>query len=90
MKNWKRVIALLICAVVLFSAEEIGVLYPVFAEQMQREEKTFSQATIEDKFVDNHVVVVLNNETSLGLLQTQEIDFSEVKYKNSVRAKQVK
>ena len=82
MKNWKRIIALFVCAVMLFSAEEIGMICSVFAEQIQREEKTFSQATVKDAFVDNHVVVVLNNEASLDFLQTEEIDFSEVKHKN--------
>ena len=43
------------------------------------EEKSFSTATLEDDFADDHVIVVLNNKASLNFKEYSPADFTEVK-----------
>ena len=40
--------------------------------------KIFCDATLEDDFVDDHVILILNNETSLQFHQYDADDFPEI------------
>ena len=69
MKNNLRFLALLVCAIMICSMNAVGMFVPVFSEQLQREKKVYSKATMEHEFADNRVLVILNNEASLNYLR---------------------
>lgn len=90
----RRMIAFLICGVLLFSAIDGGIGFTALAVDNE-EEKVYSNATIDDAFADNYIMVVLNNQASLEYLQTEKADFlgleaASVESFTSPRGKQVK
>ena len=68
----------------------------VLAESTESEEqKIYSDATVDDAFADNSILVVLSNEASLDNLGTEKLNFTESNLKNvrdltSSRGKQIK
>ena len=83
MKITKKIFAIIIFAVHVLSLLLPELALPVTAESAKnKEQKIFSHATMEDKFADDSVMVVLKNEASINYLDTQKIDFPEIKQKS--------
>ena len=65
------------------SGSSIGVIIPVSATtEANDSEKIYCNATIDDNFAPDSLLVVLNNETSLKIKTYSKSDFSEIKAKN--------
>ena len=63
------------------------------AELDNAEQKIYSRATLEDEFADNHVVVILDNKTSLAVDQFEPSMFPNICYseiRSSTTAKEAK
>ena len=78
LKNTKRVLSVIFASVLLFNLLRTN----VYAEgATEAEEKVACNATLEDEFADNRVMVVLDNETSLAVDQFSTSMFSGVRCK---------
>lgn len=76
-KSSKRVLSLVFAGVLIFNLLQMD----VYAEEpVKTEEKVYSEATLEDEFAENRVMVVLDNETSLAIDQFSRSTFSNVRY----------
>lgn len=83
MKITKKIFAIIIFAVHVLSWLLPELAFSATAESAKnKEQKIYSNATIEDEFADDSVMVVLKNEASLTYLDTQKIDFPEIKQKS--------
>ncbi len=80
MRTMNRLLACVLCAALILLSPTTNPAISVLADDSSTEEqKIYSNATMEDAFADNYIMVVLNNEASLDYLQTEKIDFSEIK-----------
>ena len=79
----KRVISIMLCASLLISVFAAGIIIPASATAKTIEsEKVYCNATINDDFAPDGLLVVLNNETSLKFKTYSPSDFCEFKAKD--------
>ena len=64
MKIQKKLLILVLCAAMILTLDAFEIIIPALAAPIEKEQKIYSQATIEDEFADNSVIVVLKNEAS--------------------------
>jgi len=70
-------------AILLIGGSTAGIIIPVRAEtETNNSDIIYSNATIEDDFAPDSLLVVLNNETSLKFKTYSPSDFSEIKAKD--------
>jgi len=79
----KRLLSIMLCAIVLIGTYAAGIIMPVSAVTVSNDsEKIYCNATIDDDFAPDSVLVVLNTLTSLKFQTYSAEDFSEIKAKN--------
>ena len=82
MKKLNRCCSLITGIILLLSLLSMCLTSVVSAEgEFVAEQKVYCSATMNDAFADDSILVVLNNEASLEYLETEKVDFPEVKYK---------
>ncbi len=78
-KYTKRVLSLIFASILILNLLQTN----VYAEEtVDTEGKVYSDATLEDEFADNRVMVVLDNETSLTVDQFENSMFAGIRCNN--------
>lgn len=80
-KKIRKAILLYICAVLVFPLRVSELALSVTAKS--KEHKAYCNATMEEEFADDRILVVLSNKASLENLETGNVDFSEIKPKGA-------
>ena len=73
MRKMNSLLAYILCAALILLSPTTNPAISVLANDSAAEEqKIYCNATMEDAFADNYIMVVLNNEASLKCLETEE------------------
>ncbi len=76
----RKFLSIILAVILLMSGSSIGIIIPVSAAtEANDSEKIYCNATIDDDFAPDSVLVVLNTLTSLKCQTYSEADFSEIK-----------
>ena len=79
----KRLLSMFLVVILLISVSTAGIIIPISAtKETNVSDKIFCNATIDDDFAPDSLLVVLNSETSLKFQTYSKSDFSEIKAKD--------
>ena len=79
----KRLVSIMLCAIVLIGTYAASIIMPVSAAtEANDSERIYCNATLNDDYAPDSVLVVMNTLTSLKFHTYSAADFSEIKAKN--------